>query len=77
MLHTRLQASIGTAVTGFTKAGISCSGVHTLFYARPCFHGHEWYDWALVCFEENDNLGHLVETYYPLRILGYVSIVGK
>jgi hypothetical protein len=72
-----LRTSIGTSVTGFTKAVISCSGVRTLFYAHPCFHGHEWYEWALVHFEENDNLGHLVETYYPLRILGFVSIDGK
>ncbi len=76
MLHKRLQTSIGTAVTGFTKAVISCSGDCTLFYAHPCFHGHKWYDWALVHLEENDNLGHLVETHYPSRILGFVSIDG-
>ncbi len=31
MLHKLLQTSIGTAVTGFTKAVISCSGIRTLF----------------------------------------------
>ena len=35
MLHKLLQTSIGTAVTGFTKAVISCLGVCTLFYAHP------------------------------------------
>jgi hypothetical protein len=77
MLHKQLQTSLGTAVTGFTKAVISRLGVRTPFYAHPCFHGHKWYDWALVHFEVNDNLGHLVETYYPSGILGYVSIDGK
>ncbi len=62
---------------GFTKAVISCSGVHTPFYAHPCFHEHKWYDWALVHFEENNNQGHIDETLYPSWILGFVSINGK
>ena len=57
MLRRRLQTSAGTTVTGCTKAVISCSGKHTSFYAHPCFHGHKWYDWALVHFEEQDNQG--------------------
>ena len=70
-------ASLGTTVTGYTKAVISCSGIRTPFYAHPCYHGHEWYDWALVHFEEQDSQGCLVETHYPSRVLGYVSIEGK
>ena len=35
MLHQRLQTSIGTMVTVFIKAVISCAGVPTPFYAHP------------------------------------------
>ena len=77
MLRRRLQTSVGTTVVGYTKAVISCSGIRTQFYAHPCFHGRKWYDWALVHFEEQDNQGGVVETHYPSRVLGYVSIDGK
>mgnify|MGYP000173559296 CR=1 FL=1 len=78
VLHKRLCSSIGTIVTGFTKAKItSTSGEHTQFYVHPCFQGHQWYDWALVHFEEQDDQDNAVETHYPSRILGYVSIDGK
>ena len=77
VLHQRLQSSIGIAVTGFTKAVISCAGVRTPFYAHPCFHGHKWYDRALAHFEEYSNQGDFIESHYPLQILGYISIDGK
>jgi hypothetical protein len=77
VLHQRLQSSIGIAVTGSTKAAISCTGVHTPLYAHPCFKGHKWYDWALVHFKKYNNQGDLIETHYPSRILGYISIDGK
>jgi hypothetical protein len=77
MLRRRLQTSVGTTVVGYTKAVISCLGIRTQFYAHPCFHGRKWYDWALVHFEEQDNQGGVVETHYPSRVLGYVSIDGK
>jgi hypothetical protein len=77
MLCGQLQGSVGTTVTGYTKAVISCSGIRTAFYAHPCFHGRKWYDWALVHFEEQDNQGGVVETHYPSRVLGYVSIDGN
>jgi hypothetical protein len=76
MLCGQLQGSVGTSVTGYTKAVISCSGIRTAFYAHPCFRGHKWYDWALVHFEEQNQQG-VVETHYPSRILGYLSIDGK
>jgi hypothetical protein len=42
VLHKRLCSSIGTIVTGFTKATItSTSGECTQFYAHPCFQGHQ------------------------------------
>ncbi len=45
VLHKRLCSSIGTGVTGFTKATItSTSGECTQFYAHPCFPGQNWYD---------------------------------
>jgi hypothetical protein len=53
VLHKSLCSSIGTIVTGFMKATItSTSGECTQFYAHPCFQGHQWYDWALVHFQE-------------------------
>jgi hypothetical protein len=55
ILHRRLCSSIGTTVTGFTKATVtSTSGECTQFYAHPCFQGHQWYDWA-VHFQEMHN----------------------
>mgnify|MGYP000994271233 FL=1 len=78
MMRKLLQTSIGKTITGYTKAVISCSGVRTPFYAHPCFHGHKWYDWALVHFQENKNEGNIiVETLYPSRILGFLSINGE
>jgi hypothetical protein len=70
VLHKRLCSSIGTIVTGFTEATItSTSGKHTQFYTHPCFQGHQWYDWALVHFQEVNNGGEQIENYYPSKIL--------
>ncbi len=56
VLHERLCSSIGTIVTGFTKAPItSTSEERTQFYAHPCFQGHQWYYWALDHFQEVNN----------------------
>ncbi len=78
VLHKRLCSSIWTTVTGFTKATItSTSGEHTQFYVHPCFQGHQWYDWALVHFQEVNNQGEQIENHYPSKILGFFSIEGK
>ncbi len=78
VLHKRLYSSIGTIVTGFTKATItSTSGESTKFYAHPCFQGHQWYDWALIHFQEVNNQGEQIENHYPSKILGLLSIKGK
>ena len=54
VLHKRLRSLIGTTVTGFTKAVTTLiTGERTHFYAHPYFQGQEWYDWALVHFEEH------------------------
>ncbi len=53
VLHKILCSSIGTTATGFTKVTItSTSGERTQFYAHSCFQGHQWYDWAIVYFQE-------------------------
>jgi hypothetical protein len=47
VLHKRLCSSIGTIVTGFTKATItSTPGEQSQFYAHHCFQGQQWYDWT-------------------------------
>jgi hypothetical protein len=78
VLHKRLCSSIETIVTGFTKATItSTSRKRTQFYAHPCFQGYQWYDWALVHFQEVNNQGEQIENHYPSKILGFLSIEGK
>ncbi len=78
VLHKRLCLSIGTIVTGFTKATIkSTSGERTQFYAHPCFQGHQWYDLALVYIQEVSNQGEQIENHYPSKMLGFFSIEGK
>jgi hypothetical protein len=78
VLHRRLCSSIETIVTGYTKATItSTSGEPTQFYAHPRFQGHQWYDWALVHFQEMNNQGEQIENHYPSKILGFFSIEGK
>ena len=64
-------------VTGYTKAVMtSITNERSIFYTHPCFQGEEWYDWAMVHFEETDNLGESVETYYPSKLHGFISING-
>jgi hypothetical protein len=78
VLHKRLCSSIGMIVTGFTKATIKLtSGECTQFYAHPCLFGHQWYDWALVNFQEVNSRGEQIENHYPSKILGFFSIEGK
>jgi hypothetical protein len=78
VLQKRLCSSIGTNVTKFTKATItSTSEECTQFYAHPCFQGHQWFDWALVHFQEVNNQGEQVENHYPSKILCFSSIEGK
>ncbi len=55
---------------------MSTMGEHTHFYAHPCFQGQEWYDWALVHFEEHNNYEDWIESHYLSRVLGFISIEG-
>ncbi len=78
VLNKRLCSSIGTIVTGFTKTtNTSTSGECTQFYAHLCFQGHQWYDWALVQFQEVNNQGEQIENHYPSKILGFLAIERK
>jgi hypothetical protein len=77
-LYKRLCTSCGKTVTGFTKATItSTSGERTQFYVHPCFQGHQWYDWALVHFQEVNNQGEQIKNHYPSKILCFLSTEGK
>jgi hypothetical protein len=61
-----------------TKATItSTSGECTQFCAHPCFQGDQWYDWALVHFQEVNNQGEQIENHYPSKILGFLDIEGN
>ena len=62
-------------VTGYTKLCMtSLSSGKINFYAHPCFQGEEWYDWAMVHFEETNEAGEALETYYPSKVLGFITI---
>ncbi len=53
LLRKSRTVAIGKQVIGYTKLVIKTSSGHTTsFYGHPCFLGKEWYDWALVHFEE-------------------------
>ena len=65
-------------VTGYTKAVITSScNERSIFYAHPCFQGEEWYDWAMIHFEETNDLGESIETYYPSLLHGFIIIDGE
>jgi hypothetical protein len=49
---------------------------HSIFYAHLSYKGEQWYNWAMVHFEETNNLGDEVEKYYPSRLLGYITTSG-
>jgi hypothetical protein len=40
------------------------------------YQGEEWYDWAMVHFEEMNPFGENIETFYPSRLLGFITING-
>ena len=79
VLHRKLRSSaLGKHVNGFTKAVItSRTGNETSFYAHPWFQGNKWYDWALVHFEEQIKKGHIIKSYYPSKVLGFIEVDGK
>ncbi len=63
---------------GHTRAIVTSPATNnwSIFYAHPCYKGEQWYDWAMVHFEETNSLGDKVENYYPLRLLGFITTNG-
>jgi len=69
--------SSGYRVEGYTRAIIRAGdGTNTILYSHPCFQGNKWYDWAYVHFRESSSGGIEDDSYYPSRILGFVSMNG-
>jgi hypothetical protein len=64
-----------TMIVGHTRAIVTSSNTNerSIFYSHPCYKGEPWYDWAMVHFEETNNLGEIVENYYPSRLLGIIT----
>jgi hypothetical protein len=64
-----------TMIVGHTRAIVpsSITNERSIFYSHPCYKGKPWYDWAMVHFEETNNLGDIVENYYPCRLLGLIT----
>ncbi len=67
-----------TKIVGHTRAIVTSPATNnrSIFYARPCCKGKQWYDWVMVHFEETNNLGDEVENYYPSRLLGFITTNG-
>jgi hypothetical protein len=68
-----------TEIIGHTRAIVTSPATYnwSIFYAHPCYKGEKWYDWAMVHFEETNNLGDKVEQYYPSRLLGFITTNGR
>ncbi len=64
-----------TKIVGHTRAIVNSPATNdqSIFYAHPCYKGEQLYDWAMVHFEETNNLGDKVEDYYPSRLLGFIT----
>ncbi len=62
-------------IVGHTRAIVTSSNTNerSIFYSHPCYIGEPWYDWAMVHFEGTNNLGEIVENYYPSRLLGFIT----
>jgi hypothetical protein len=67
-----------TKLIGYTRALVTflSSNKQSIFYSHPCYRGEEWYDWAMVHFEEANNIGDVIETYYPSKLLGFITTNG-
>jgi hypothetical protein len=67
-----------TKIIGYTRAIVTSnsSNKRSIFYSHPCYQGEEWYNWAMVHFEETNPFGKNIETFYPSRLLGFVTSNG-
>jgi hypothetical protein len=61
-----------TKIVGHTRAIVTSSvtNYRSIFYAHPYYKREQWYEWAMVHFEETNNLGDKVENYS--RLLGFI-----
>jgi hypothetical protein len=75
MIH--LEEAI-TKIIGYTRAIVTSnsSNKRTIFYCHSCYQGEEWYDWAMVHFEEMNPFGENIETFYPSRLLDFITSNG-
>jgi hypothetical protein len=64
-----------TMIVGRTRAIVTSSitNERSIFYSHPCYKEEPWYDWAMVHFEETNNLGEIMENYYSSRLLGLLQ----
>ncbi len=64
-----------TKIVGHTRAIVTSPATNnqSIFYAHPCYKGEQWYDWAMVHFDEINNLDDKVENYYSSRLLGFIT----
>ncbi len=78
MLASKIYPIKITMIIGYTRAivTLSSSNEQCIFYSHPCYQGEEWYDWAMVHFEETNNIGDVIETYYPSKLLGFITTKG-
>jgi hypothetical protein len=67
-----------TKIVGHTRSIVTSptTNKRSIFYSHLCYKGEQWYDWAMVHFEETNNLGHKVKNYYPSRLLGFITSNG-
>ncbi len=62
-------------IEGYTRVTTKThDGTKLILYTHPNFQGKKWYDWAYIYFEELNSSGEAIETYYPSKILGFVTI---
>jgi hypothetical protein len=65
-------------IIGYTRAIVTSnsSSKRSIFYSHPCYQGEEWYNWAMVHFEEMNPFGENIETFYQSRLLGFITSNG-
>ncbi len=69
--------SQGYLIEGYTRVTTKThDGTKLILYAHTNFQEKKWYDWAYVHFEELNSSGEAIKTYYPSKILGFVTIHG-
>jgi hypothetical protein len=76
-LHRKIKESRVeiTKIAGHTRAIVTSPATNkcSIRYAHPCYKGEQWYNWAMVHFEETNNLGHKVENYFLSRLSGFIT----